>query len=119
MAWTDWRRWIATLCVVLVAFVMAEQSFSSGPCHGGPVSHNITELANIAESGDAQPGSPTAPTQSQHHCCAAHSVAMPTLHHASAMDQVIIRLSAPLSDGGPPTGEQGGQDRPPRVSELV
>jgi hypothetical protein len=31
MAWTDWKRWIATLCVTLVAFVMVEQSFASDP----------------------------------------------------------------------------------------
>lgn len=120
MAWTDWRRWIATLCVMLVAFVMAEQSFSSDPCHGGgPVSYNIAELASFTDSSDAQPGSPTTPAQSQLHCCAAHSAAMPPLHHASAIDQVVIRMSPPQSDGGAATGEQGGQDRPPRVSALA
>lgn len=119
MAWTDWRRWIATLCVVLVAFVMAEQSLSSDPCHGAaPVSYNIAELASFTDSSDAQPGSPT-PAQSQHHCCAAHSVAMPPLHHASTIDQVVIRMDTPLDDGRAPHGEQGGQDRPPRVSALV
>jgi hypothetical protein len=120
MAWIDWKRWIATLCVALVAFVMVEQSFASDPCHGSaPVPYNIAELASIVDSSDAQPGSPSTPAQSQHHCCAAHSVAMPPLHQARAMDQLVIRMSAPLSDSGAPTGEQGGQDRPPRVSILA
>jgi hypothetical protein len=120
MAWTDWRRWIATLCVVLVAFVMAEQSFSSDPCHRGSlVSYNITELASVTDSTGEPSGSPATPAQSQHHCCAAHSVAMPPLHQARAIDQVVIRMSAPLSDGGAPTGEQGGQDRPPRAFALA
>lgn len=120
MAWTDWRRWIATLCVALVAFVMVEQSFASDPCHGAaPVSYNIAELASIVDSSDAQPGSPSTPAPSQHHCCAAHSVAMPPFHQARAIDQVAIRLSVPLSDMRAPNGEQSGQDRPPRVSILA
>ncbi|MDX2277391.1 MAG: hypothetical protein NW206_18240 [Hyphomonadaceae bacterium] len=120
MAWTDWRRWIATLCVALVAFVMVEQSFSSDPCHGGaPVSYNIAKIALVAESGDERHGSPATPPQSQHHCCAAHPIAVPPLHLAQAIDQVTIRLSAPLSDMRAPNGEQGGQDRPPRMSATV
>lgn len=120
MSWTDWRRWIATLCVALVAFVMVEQSFSLDPCHGGRVvSYNIADLTYAAGSGDEQPGSPTTPAQAQQHCCAAHAVAMPPLHQAKAIDQVAIRLNVPLSDMRAPNGEQSGQDRPPRVSILA
>ena len=120
MAWTDWRRWIATLCVALIAFVMVEQSFSTDTCHSvTPVSYNIAALSVAAESGDEQPGSPSTPVQSQHHCCAAHPVAVPPAHQAQAIDQVAIRLSVPLNDMRAPNGEQRGQDRPPRVSALI
>jgi hypothetical protein len=115
---TDWKRWIATLCVVLVAFVLVEQGFSSDTCRGS-VSYNIAALGVAAKSGDERPGSPSTPIQAQHHCCAAHPVAVSPVHDTQTIDQVSIRVTAPPSDGRAPNGEQSGQDRPPRVSGLV
>ncbi len=118
---TDWRRWIATLCVVLVAFVMVERTISADPCHGAPtaVSYNIADVAALTGDGtDRSDGQNSLPAQQQH-CCSAHIAGMPPAPHASALAPPVVTVQAPLVNARAPNGEQGGQDRPPRVSAIV
>ncbi|MBK6705642.1 MAG: hypothetical protein IPG56_19010 [Caulobacteraceae bacterium] len=121
MAWTDWRRWIATLCVALVAFVMVEQAFASDPCHGAPatVSYNIADAVALTDGdADRSEDQNSLPAQ-QHHCCSAHVTGMPPAPHAGVLAPPVVTVEPPFVNARAPNGEQGGQDRPPRVSALV
>ena len=122
-AWdlTDWRRWIATLCVALVAFVMVERAFAADPCHVGIASvfYNIAETITLADSGN-DPLDERAPIQTQRvHCCSAHIAGMPPAPQAGAVVQIALSVKAPLTDAAAPHGEQAGQDRPPRMSAIA
>lgn len=119
---TDWRRCIATLCVVLTAFVMVERAFASDPCHGltGSVSYNIADTAVVTDiGGGASDDGGSLPAQQQHHCCSAHVSGMPPSVPAGAIVQTVERVQPLLRDAPAPNGEQGGPDRPPRTNAIV
>ncbi len=119
---TDWRRWIATLCVVLAAFVMVERSFANDPCHtlSSAVSYNITDAVSaIGNAGEPSDERNSLPGQQQHHCCSAHVSGMPPAALSGAVVQLAVMIQPMLRDAPPPNGEQGGQDRPPRDNAIV
>lgn len=118
---TDWRRWIATLCVALVAFVMVEQAFASDPCHGAPaaVSYNIADVVTLTGGDDDRSEDQNSLPAQQHHCCSAHVTGMPPAPHAGVLAAPVVTVQTLVVNARAPNGEQGGQDRPPRVSALA
>lgn len=118
---TDWRRWIATLCVVLAAFVMVERAFAVDPCHSLPtaVSYNIAASSVATDDGAAPSDERNSLPAQQQHCCSAHVSGMPPQLHASAIVQTVVMVQPPFAGAPAPNGEQAGQDRPPRASALV
>lgn len=118
---TDWRRWIATFCVVLVAFVMVERTIAVDPCHSlsSAVSYNIAAASVATDDVGGPSDERSLPAQQQHHCCSAHVSGMPPQLHAGAIMQTLVMVEPPFGDAPPPNGEQAGQDRPPRAHATV
>lgn len=117
----EWRRWIATLCVVLVAFVMVERTVAADPCHGGAsaVSYNIALTASVTDGDvDRSDGQSSLPAQQQH-CCSAHIAGMPPAPLANAAAPMAVKVQSLFANARAPNGEQSGQDRPPRNFAIV
>ena len=117
----NWRRWIATLCVALVAFVMVERVACTDPCEApGSVSYNVAQLAALTDDRSAPGDLPTFPAQGEaHHCNSMHAPAMPAAPHSVAVEQTFISVLAWAPQLNALQNEQGGQYRPPRASVIV
>ena len=120
LASINWRRWIATLCVALVAFVMVERVACTDPCEApGSVSYSIAQLAALTYDLGDQGDQPAAPAGEAHHCNSLHGPAMPSAPHSVAIEQAAIAVLAWAPQLNALQNEQGGQDRPPRASVIV
>lgn len=121
LASINWRRWIATLCVALVAFVMVERVACTDPCETkGSASYAIAQLAALTDDRADQREQPAAPMQGEaHHCNSMHAPAIPAALHSAAIEQAVISVLAWAPQLNALQNEQGGQDRPPRVSAIV
>ena len=121
LASINWRRWIATLCVALVAFVMVERVACTDPCEApGSVSYNIAQLAALTDDRSERGDQPAAPLQGEaHHCNSMHAPAMPSAPHSVAINQAVMAVLAWAPQLNALQNEQGGQDRPPRASATV
>lgn len=111
----DWRRWIAALCVALLAFLLVE-----------PVSHaaTISEAAslsyNIASDGggESDGSSPAAPA-GQHCCACAHASSIAPELHATATLQISGQLVFAPHAGDAPQSAPQGLDRPPKPTAIA
>lgn len=117
LAGHDWRRWIATLCVALVAFVMVGHSTCADPCRNTQATACYSVSAVSDADGD-QRDSQSPVSAQQHHCCFKTVSGLPSAPRIGVTAQASLQLEAP-TDARPPHSEQGGQDRPPRHSALV
>lgn len=111
-----WKRWIATLCVALLAFVLVEDAFAvNDPCHaaGGAVYYNVATMGT--PDGDAGSPADGAPTLHQHHCCGAHATGLAAADNAAAF-QSARPVGPTYSDHFAPSGDPNGLDRPPKPS---
>ncbi len=116
----DWRRWVATLCVALIAFVMVEQMNVADACHpaGQPVSYNISSTANISVA-DTDADSAALEMNLAHHCCCAHPVGLPTLADADKLAANAVSASFDGKDRFAPPGAPDGLERPPRPTAIA
>jgi hypothetical protein len=118
---TDMKRWLAALCVALIAFVMIEQA---SPAHAAAMTAEASVSYNIAEAvaaGDAQNGDhhPAAPVEAQHHCCCAHTGGLPVLDARAAHPPRAAALQRPTESQMAPNMAPLGLDRPPKPNAIV
>ncbi|WP_135209744.1 hypothetical protein [Vitreimonas flagellata] len=119
----NWRRWVAMLCIALLAFVMFEEA---SPAHAA------ADLAQAAITFDAvngadqvQPSSdqdqyPDGPFQPAHHCCAAHTSSVaPVMHNTAVLAQPSLRVRVPLSVEAALSHAPEGLERPPKATAIV
>ncbi|MBN8607594.1 MAG: hypothetical protein KF779_18060 [Hyphomonadaceae bacterium] len=120
----NWRRWVAMLCIALLGFIMLEEA---SPAHAAAdnAQAGITFLLADAEGAAVESAgggeqTPASPAQPQHHCCAAHCNGMtPALASSVVTAQVMLRVAAPRSTHGAPTGAPNGLERPPKATAIV
>jgi len=116
----NWKRFIATLCVALVALILAERGVCSDPCasqHSG--SYSVTTLMADQDDGQQQSDSRGLIGQLAHHCVSAHASALP-----QAQDSAVAFVTSPvifeaIASVSPRSNEQHGPERPPRGVTLA
>ena len=118
----NWRRWIAMLCIALLAFLLVE-----------PVSHaaTIPEAAfsseaasssyNIAsdDGGESDGSSPATPAGGQHCCACAHANSITPDLHGTATLQISAQLVFVRHTGDAPQSAPLGLDRPPKNPAIA
>jgi len=120
----NWRRWVAMLCIALLGFIMLEEA---SPAHAAADNAQAgivylladAETASVETAGGGEEA-PANPAQPQHHCCAAHCNGMtPALSGSVVTAQVMLRLVAPRTTHGAPSGAPNGLERPPKATAIV
>lgn len=114
----NWKRWAATLCVALVAFVMVERATCIDVCdaQASAGSYSVAS-APLAAAPDGSEHSDTSGVSTSHHCSAAHCAAMPVPEVTGQVRAPLSSHGMSLASAGAPDTMQGGPERPPR--EIV
>lgn len=103
------KRWIALLCIAVMALVVVghtDVASASVPCDS---SCCITsDIDDQSDPGDETPAG-------AHHCCCTHPVGEHPPAHVGSV-QHAEEMQAPLSDRRVLSGLQDGPERPPRAS---
>lgn len=118
---TNWKRWVATFCVALVALVMVGRAFSTDRDCGAqwPVAPSSYEIASLEKS-DAGKSDPSPINLAQHHCCSAHVADLsPLLPHSGLIVPTALDVAMPSLESKAPRERPSGFDRPPRISAAV
>lgn len=114
---TDWKRWVAALCVVLLAFVVIERA------SGDHVSMLVkSEAASVImlSSADTPTDTDHSPAQPSHHCCATHAGSLaPALVAASAPMPPSVNADGLRLAHATPLSVPGGLDRPPKPIAIA
>lgn len=120
----NWRRFIAMLCIALLAFVMLEET---SPAHAATdngqagIAYLMADAADAAfdpASGDEE--TPASPVQPQHHCCAAHCNGMtPALASIVITAQAMVRADPPRETEAAFSSATDALERPPKNAVIV
>jgi hypothetical protein len=112
----DWKRWVATLCVALIAFLAIGHVASDYAKERAEfsVSYNITQVEADGPH-SAPPHDPLIQTQTDH-CCAAHATVLPVVDHVAVALRVSREVATPAETGDAPFATPQGLDRPPRAT---
>lgn len=108
----NWRRWVATFCVALVALVMIGRvSAADRDCS---VQWPVAYVATPVDSGNTQGKQPVT---AAHHCCSVHIADLAQLLPGAGLPALAsAEAKLPMPDGKSPRERPSGFDRPPRVS---
>ncbi|MBY0566035.1 MAG: hypothetical protein K2P70_01895 [Hyphomonadaceae bacterium] len=119
----NWRRWVAMLCIALLAFVMFEES---SPAHAAAdlaqasITYDALNGVDLTQTSSDQDQYPDAPYQPAHHCCAAHTASVaPAMHNTAFVEQASLRVRVPLSVDAAPLSAPEGLDRPPKAPAII
>lgn len=120
---TTWRRWIAALCVALLAFVVFEEA---SPAHAAAdlaqaaITYDAVNGVDLVQPTSDQDQYPDGPFQPTHHCCAAHTGSIaPAIHHTTLLVQSSLRVRVPLSVDASLSNAPEGLDRPPKATAIA
>jgi hypothetical protein len=119
----NWRRWIAMLCIALLAFVMFEEA---SPAHAAAdlaqaaITYDAVNGVDLVQPSSDQDQYPDGPFQPAHHCCAAHTSGVtPAIHNTAVLVQSSLRVRVPLSVDAALSNAPEGLDRPPKATAIV
>lgn len=109
------------LCVALVAFVLVERiSCTDARDASSLVSYNVTQAVSLSTDDGEQREQPAAPLQTQaHHCNCMHAPAIPAAAYSIAIEPTFVSAPVWAPQLNALQNEQGGQDRPPRISAIA
>lgn len=114
LGFTDWTRWVAMLCVALVAFVLVESAYSP---HAASIAQPSLTFAAVTNDEQSRDG--PAPMSSEQHCCSAHAVGMPAAWDAGAFEQAAVTVDPWPVDQQADDRRPDGLDRPPKLSAIA
>lgn len=112
----DWKRWVATLCVALIAFLAIGHVASDYAQERAEssVSYNVTQM--LAYNSDSAPLDDSLIQTQTDHCCAAHATVLPPVDHVAVALRVSREVTTPADTGDAPFTTPQGLDRPPRAT---
>jgi hypothetical protein len=119
---TDWRRWIAALCVALLAFLLVEPvSHAATISEAASWSEAVSSSYNIASDGggESDGSSPATPAGGQHCCACAHANSIAPALHGTATLQISAQLLFVRHIGDAPQSAPQGLDRPPKPIAIA
>ena len=119
----NWKRWVAMLCIALLAFVMFEEA---SPAHAAAdlaqaaITYDAVNGVDLAQPSSGQDQYPDGPFQPSHHCCAAHTSSVaPAMHNTAFLVQSSLRVRVPLSVDAALSNAPEGLDRPPKATAIA
>ncbi len=114
-AWADWRRWIVTLCVAVIALVCVEPAHAESHALGG-AGHVFQAHHSAASEGSGQRIPDEQESKPHAHCTGAHIAQMPAVGEVTVLRRAALCLGFAYEPSLAVHGLIFGLERPPRAT---